>query len=420
MNRHILVMLFTLCAKFCLAQGYPGIVTLESSDEKQATFITLGVADKKGDVELNALQSLFHTLFYTGVDGVNDGEPLVTNNKVDYLSNFIDVKSVMYGANHTVINEPEKNSQKRFQATYRVKVPIQNLYKELTQNGVYESPASSVELADVESIDNQVLPTIMVVPYKTDSESYEAILQSDYDRRIAVSKVQAGFESRNITTVDLSAKIVAMKRRAEYESSTADSNDKQLLMSSGADIYVTVDMLKDIQSSGSRVSLIMKAYESSTGSILASKDGFTNRYNTSAVDQLCSYAVADNLQPFLDDITNNFNKQINGSKRVVLQISIEGSSMMTMDDQVGSNNYRLSDLLRQWVRKNSDQGKYHLQGIMPESMIFDYVMIPAVDQDGLMMDAAQYAFLLHSYLSEDQGVSCSSKIDGNSIYITIQ
>ena len=42
----------------------------------------------------------------------------------------------------------------------------------------------------------------------------------------------------------------------------ADSNDKQLLMNSGADVYVMVDLQKDISAaSGSRVSLIMTARE---------------------------------------------------------------------------------------------------------------------------------------------------------------
>lgn len=319
-----------------------------------------------------------------------------------------------------VVELPYKNSQKLFEGSYRITVPIQNLLKELTQNGVYVVPVDKSQLVDVDAMDNIVLPTIMVVPYKRDGESYDSILQGDYDRRMAVSKLQAGFESRDITTVDVSAKIAAMKRRMEYEASTADSNDKQLLLSSGAEVYVVVDLLKDIQLSGSRVSLIMTAYETSSGTVLASKEGYTRRYNTSAVDQLCAYAVSDNVEPFLNTIVKNLNKQVTDAKRVVLQISISEDSMMTMNDAVGVNNYRLSDVIRQWVRKNSEQGKHHLQGIVPESMIFDYVMIPPKDQDGFMMDAAQYCFLFQSYLSEDQGIPCSSKIDGNTIYITIE
>ncbi len=416
----VFLLLATVCAKLALAQDYPCIVTLESSDERTATFTTLGIADKKGDVELNALQSLFYTLFTIGVDGVNDGVPLIQNSdNRTYVPDFLNNKLGAFSANRTVVAEPKKNLQKRFEATYRVVVPMQNLYKNLIQNKLYTPEPDPAELVDVEAMDNMVLPTIIVVPFKKDGESYDEVLQSDFDRRIAVAKVQDGFEKRNITTVDLSGKVAAMKRRSEYELTNADSNDKQLLLSSGADVYVTVDINKDMQPSGSRVALIMKAYETSSGSILASRDGFTNRYRTNAVDMLCSYAVEDNLTPFLDDITKNFNKQVTSMKRVVLQISIGGNSMMTMSDPVGPNNYRLSDIIRQWVRVNSEKGKYHLQGIVDEGMIFDYVMIPPKDQDGFMMDAAQFAFIFQSFLIESQNIPCSSRVDGNTIYITI-
>lgn len=419
-NKVVLIIIFTLCAKLGLAQEYPSIVFVENSNDKVTTFTTVGIGVKKGDTEVNAIRSLFYTLFYVGVDGVNDGEPLVSKDDDSYISNFLNNKISMYSLNREEVTKPEKNLVKVYEATYRVKVPMANLIKELTQNGLREPAIDKTKLANVDEIESVVLPTIIVVPFKKSGESYDAILQNDYDKRMAVSKLQDGFESRNITTVDVLGKIDAVKRRMEYDANNADSNDKQLLLNSGADVYVTVDLLKDIQSSGSRVSLIMKAYETSTGSILATKDGYSKKYNTTAIERLCAFAVEDNITDFLNDISKNFNKQVTSSKKVALVVSIAGNSMMTMSDQVGPKNYRLSDVIRQWVRANSDQGKYHLQGSVEESIIFDYVMIPLTDVDGLAMDAAQFGFLLQSYLVEQQDVDCTSRIDGNTIYITIE
>ena len=49
--------------------------------------------------------------------------------------------------------------------------------------------------------------------------------------------------------MDLQGKIDAVARRAAYEQNAgaAESSDKQLLMTSGADVYVTVDINKDIK-----------------------------------------------------------------------------------------------------------------------------------------------------------------------------
>ena len=71
------------------------------------------------------------------------------------------------------------------------------------------------------------------------------------------------------------------------------------------------------------------------------------------------------------------------------------------------------------MRKNAHNGKFHLQGIVDTSMIFDYVVIPPRAEDGMVMDAVQYGFVIEAWLNDTLGVPCSSRFDGNTIYITI-
>ncbi len=415
-KKWVLLILVSLITFSTWAQNSSGPVILINKTDKIATFTSQAYTEKKKECIDYAIQNLFNTLFYTGVAGFLDGKPIITDYKKDYLDRFMLDRYKVYSGIYEQLYKPNRESG-RFEVTVKVTVPIENLFAELKNNGVYEDKSKLVNIDEMEDV---VLPTIMVVPYKTSDESYDNILKQDYERRIAVSKLQDGFESRDIKTIDVAAKITAMKRRGEYEANSVSSNDKNLLLTSGADVYVEVDIKKDVQSSGTaRASVIMKAYETSSGTILANKDGFTNTFRTTAIDQLCSYAVEDNLDAFLDDICKNFNAQVQESKRVVLMVSIGESSMASMDDMVGPNNYSLSNVIRQWVRANSVKGKYHLQGIVSESMIFDYIMIPVKDSDGIMMDAAQYAFLIQSYLIEEQNVSCSTKVDGNTIYLTI-
>lgn len=417
MKRIIAIATFCLLCCLAYAQDYLMIVNCESTDGKTAVFTSAGLADKAKDVQGNAVRSVFHTLFYKGVDGVNEGKPLITNDNKSYVETFMNTRMPFFVKSVTELSKPEKNGQKMFCGSYCVTVVYENLIKDLERNKLYVAP--KMDYTDVEAEEGMVLPTIMVVPYKKDGETYASVLESDYDRRIAVAKVQDGFESRNITTVDIEGRINAVKRNAQFGTNDADSNDKQLLMNSGSDVYVVVDLNKDINPEGTRVSLIMKAYETSGGSILASKDAMTRRFAKASTDALCSYAIEDYLQGFLDDICKNFSKQASGGKRISLIFSIDGSSAASMNDRVGPDNYPMSNCIRQWVRKNSWQGKYHLQGIVDESIMFDYVMIPPKDDDGLMMDAAQFGFKIEDWLNETIGVPCSSRVDGTTVYITI-
>ena len=417
MKRYLLSLLFAAGLLFGVsAQEYLQLVSLEGITGGQAVFVSMGQASKKADVEANAVKSVFYTMFYQGVPGVAEGQPLITNENKLYTNSYFNstARYTFYVAATQEADKAKKAAGGQYRAQYRVTVYLDRLLRDLETNKVYVSARRRAEA------DQPVLkPTIMVVPYKRDGESYASILQSDFDRRVAVGKVQDGFNQRDITTIDLQGKLDAVKRRAAYEenSGAADSNDKQLLLTSGANVYVTVDINKDINPTlGSRVSLIMKAYETATGRVLASKDATPyNRFNTTATDALCAYAVNDNLSAFLDDIC----RALEQTAGVVIQFAIDGTSSTTFNDRFGPNNYALRDILRQWVRKNAFKAQFHLQGITDEAMIFDNVKIPPVDADGLPMDAAQFTFLLESYLKEQQGVECTTRVDGDNILVTI-
>lgn len=417
MKRYLLLLLFAAGLLFgAKAEDYLRLVSYEGVMGGKAVFVSMGQAPKKADAESNAVKSVIYTLFYQGVPGVGEGQPLITKENKLYTNSFFNstARYTFYVAEVQESEKAKKVDGGQFRGQYRVSLYLDRLLRDLETNKVYVSAKKRAQAEQP-----LLKPTIMVVPYKRDGESYSSILQSDFDRRVAVGKVQDGFNQRDITTIDLQGKLDAVRRRAAYEenSRAADSNDKQLLLTSGANVYVTVDVHKDINpTNGSRVSLIMKAYETSTGRVLASKDATpVNRFNTTATDALCAYAVKDNLSAFLDDICRALEK----TSGVVIQFAIDGSSSTTFNDRFGPNNYALRDILRQWVRKNAYKSQYHLQGITDEAMIFDNVKIPPTDADGLPMDAAQFTFQLESYLKEEQGVDCSTRVDGDNILVTI-
>lgn len=417
--------MFLALASTAGAEEYLDMATLVSQQGTTTVFQSTGIGEKPKDIEINAQKALFHQLFYKGVEGVNDGKPLVMMENKIYTNSFFNETNryVAYVVPKSITPVGKSiKAGKNKMTTYQISIRLQQLINDMKRNKVYsDNELMGVDATEVRETEDVVLPTVIVVPYKRDGESFSKVLQNDYDRRIAVSSVQAGFEQRNITTVDLQGKMDAVARRVAYEQNagTADSNDKQLLMTSGADVYVTVDINKDIKPEGSRVALILKAYETASGNILASQTAApVRRFATTAVDALCKHTVDSHLQTFLDDIVKNFRPV--GGTRVVLQFAIAGTSMMTMNTPAGQNNYSISNIIRQWVRKNAYQGKYHLQGVMDESMIFDYVTIPPKDIDGLRMDAAQFGFILEQYLKEDEGLDCSLRVDGNNILVTIE
>ena len=393
-------------------QEYLQIVSLESDNGTQGVFTSAGMGEKKKDVEVNAIKSLFYTLFFQGVEGVADGKPLVAKPNVPYTNSFFNdmarYSSYVTGTEEIVKSKKTGNN---FQGTFKITLRLRQLINDVRKNTHYdEMMAEQPEI----KLPN---PTIIVVPYKKEGESYQAILENDYDKRIAVSAVQRGFEDCGIKTIDLQARLDRAKRNAQYEENagTADSNDKQLLESSGADVYVTVDLLKDVTAGDARVSLIMKAYETASGTIWASQDGWTNRFRTNDTDILCSYAVKDNLPGFLEQIIDNFTRPTRAS----LQISLSGMSYNSISDARGDDGRRVMDVIQDWLDRNSEKGEYHLQGIVDEKAIFDYVILPLQDENGYKMTPDKFAGRLRTAL-EEQGVYSSQRIEGNTIFLILE
>lgn len=411
----LLTLLLLLCTgAFAQGEGFLQVVSKVSGDNETITLSSTGMAEDRDDVYKNAVKSAFYTLFYTGVPGVNEGKPLVECENLLYTNTFFNSQ---YKCQYYVSAQTEDVRPRRedgiFRATYNVTIAYSRLLTDMRQNRVYDCETAPV-----------VLPTIMTIPYVRQGESLKNVLQNKPDLRDAVSRVQDGFRSRGVRTMDFEARLTGGQGMDEYENNAgvAESNDRQMALAEGTDVYVEVDMNKETVGAGTSVRFILKAYRTESGEVLATKSATFGPLKNYELHK-CYDRLEDEVLPdFLDDICNGIvpepgSEQPAGS--VAMRFAIDGNSATTMDSRFGPNNYALRDIIRQWIRRNAHNADYSTPRIVAEEIIYDYVMMPPVDADGIRMDAAQYAFLLESYLKEDMKVECSSRVIGNRILFTI-
>lgn len=418
-TRLILWGLLSVCAIHLTAQElYSNEVTCVKADDNLVIVTASGISAKKKEVYNMALKSIFNAIFLNGIDGVENGQPLIGKEDSYYMSQFFGSRYMLFVKDYETVGEPARQPSKLYKGTVTAQILLGALKKDLIRNKLMEK--SQEDRSMKETREQIALPTIMVVPYKrNDRNSYATILKNDFDLRIAVSTVKDVFVKLGVKTIAAEGKLEGTLRASEWESKNADSNDKQLLMNSGADVYVIVDLQKDISTTaGSRVSLIMTARETATGMDLASRKSWTNRFRTTDVDKLCAYAAQDVLDGFLKDISKEFARKVEHGNTVVLRVSLADNAINTMNSRINGNT-TLSAYIRNWVRKNAQGGRYHIQGAVDDSLIFDSVQIPAKDSDGLPLDCITFADNLVNYLN-DSGIDSEHRVDGNTIYLTIQ
>ena len=409
-----------LAAVSLSAQNYSNDVEALSETDNTATVRSSGIHAKKKEAAEMAAKSAFYSFFFTGIPGLNNNKPLLKpedeKKHRDYFERFFTAGRYRNFIREVSVMREEK-SGKDYKATVRMEFNKELLLRDIEINKLL---SKSPERASLEETGEQImLPTIMVVPYKTDGQSYSKLLHEDFDKRTAVGKVQDAFNREGVTTVDLEARINATQKAMLFESNSVESFDKQLIRNSGADIYVTVDMHKETGGTGSRVTLSLKAYETSTANILSVRQKTSNRFRTDAIDQLILHVLDDITKDFLKDISTAFAHKENRGNSIVLNISIDPSATLDLETEVGPDSYPLSDLLRLWVKKNAVQGRYHVQGSVETAIIFDQIQIPVKDENGGSVDTNDFAFSIWEYLRSDLNIACKRRVDGNTIYITI-
>lgn len=421
------IIFLLLSSSVAFTQGYSNDANLVQKKKATAVVRSSGIHEKKKEATLMAIKSAFDTYFTYGIDGLNDNKPLLTEEELidasEYLTRFFDDKGMRYlsfVANYQEDKNPERLPNKMYKANVTFEIYVDALAKDLLRSNVRKKTAAE---KSTEEIQNEVYqPTIMVVPYKQSDRSYREILrETQYvDYRNAIARVQDEFIKKGYTIKEVMAVLEATEKSMAFESNTSvESFDGHLINNSGADVYVTVDAGHNTNAEGSVGSITLVAYERASGRLLGSKQAITQRYRKALYSDLYRIAIGTIADSFLKDVTLAYAKKTEQGNTFVLRVSTGNSSTTDLDSNVPSLGVPLSDALRLWLRKNALNGRFHVQGTTRDLIIFDEIQVPSKAAEGYFLDANDFALEIFSYLRNELNINCDKRVDGSTIYITI-
>ena len=267
---------------------------------------------------------------------------------------------------------------------------------------------------------NTVQPKIMVIPYTKEGEDIRTILEEDINKRIAITKIKEGFDGRGFTTVDFTAKLKAAKDNNVFTTESQTDIKTQIIQMSGADVYVQAEVSSLKTQSGSSVTLVLTAYEASTGNSLSNKVGESGKFYTDDFGKLASKAVESCVGDFLNVMQIKFTDIVNNGKSVIIDISFDANSSYKMSSEMGTDQLPLSDQIEVWMEKNAYKNNYHIQGTTALKMIFDDVRIPLKDPvNGNNYNPNKFALEIFKFF-KGIGLQPMKDIKGNTIFITIK
>lgn len=267
---------------------------------------------------------------------------------------------------------------------------------------------------------NTVQPKIMVIPYTKEGEDIRTVLEQDVSRRIAITKIKEGFDGKGFTTVDFTSKLKAAKDNNIFTSESQTDIITQIIQMSGADVYVQAEVSELKTSTGNSATLVLTAYEASTGNSLSNKVGESGKFYTDDFGKLASKAVENCVTDFLNVMQTKFTDIVTNGKSVIVDISFDANSTFKMSTEIGVDKLPLSDQLEMWMEKNAYKNYYHIQGTTDLKMIFDEVRIPLKDQiTNNNYNPNKFALEIFKFL-KGVGLQPTKEIKSSTIYITIK
>lgn len=264
---------------------------------------------------------------------------------------------------------------------------------------------------------NTNLPKIMVIPFTKDGEDLRTVLDNDINTRITLAKVKEGFDSRGFTTVDFIGKLKSAKDNQVFTMDNQTDIKTKILELSGSDIYIVAETSTKSDASGSSATVIINGYETATGNSIANKVSNSGKFQTNDTEKLVSRAVEKSMEEFTTMVTDKFSQIAKNGRSVLIDFGFSENSGINMTTEIGTTGLALSDILEEWISKNSLNGSYHIQGTTNQKMIFDEVKIPLKDKNSNNYTSTKYALDIFKYL-KSMNLDVNKEIKGGTIYIT--
>ncbi len=249
---------------------------------------------------------------------------------------------------------------------------------------------------------NQIQPSIIVVPYKTEGQKYRSILENPttgFQKRIAISRVKEAFDSRGFTTYDFEAELKKGETAGAFAADAKTDEKDVIVKNSGADIFVVVDINVEKGQSGTDVKIILQAYESATGRSLTNKDASSGKFYTDDISKLAGKAIDIMKEDFLNVLQTKFTDIVNNGRSVYVEFVVAQGATLNFQSEVGTDGDLLSEVIVDWMGQNAFKNYAKKGGSTALKIIYDDVRIPLKDQaTGMNYEVESFGRLIRKYL----------------------
>lgn len=351
---------------FCAdSQELSNDVAIERQTGSDVVFKTV-VAAKKGNAEAEelAIKSTFNALLHTGVEGLNHGQPMLSDSRKDYdyrlfstgrYANMMAGKAVKVG---------ELKLSGISKLTYEVPVNVEALKKDVVKNDLQLNPAWADKAAE-KPVQAAINPVIVVLPETNGGDnSFESMRDLVADNpayKTAVNKMNELFSSHGYQTRDFRTALENASTDELLRDGAQTDLRTMIVQQMPGDIVVKIDIDLKQRSNTYGCNVGLRAVEKQTEATLAAESLASGFYHVSDPVVLVGHAIETLGPDFFAKLNNAFSEMARKGRSMNLDFNISSSvSDWDFDCESPADGSEFRDELEEWLRSHSFQGIYDM------------------------------------------------------------
>ena len=281
-------------------------------------------------------------------------------------------------------------------------------------------------------------PTIMVIPSEVQMNKmgflksvdnhgvteyipdYRKAFVENTDLRYVISKIGELFSDRGFHLKDLDYELRATQQEnamdIAYESrdggGVASSLLDQVLNSARPDIIL--ELTYEVKSVGGPMHCLyfdIQAKDAYTREQVAAASGAGPNTTETLTVKMAEEAVLTHIGNLQSQMQNYFNDISANGRKIFARIQVYEDAGVDLEDEFGTDDEELGDLLSQWMKKNSVNHASRVTKNTRNEIRFS-VRIPLFDEEGLPISAYEFSKKCANYLKKNFGIRSQNMTQG--------
>lgn len=344
------------------AQSLSSDVELENQAGSDAVFRVSVVSPNVGTASEDlAIRSVISALLNTGVEGLNNGQPMLSRPEPEYEGRLASSRGYLMMMSGTPSKVGEMKFNGMYKLTYQVPLNINSLRKDLEKNKFALNHAWIDSKKELSPAEVAIRPVIVVIPEITDGEQgfeeLRDLVNKNPAYKTGINKLIQLFGDNGFVTRDFRTAIENSKTSDLLREGAQTDVKTMVVQELPGDIVVKMDIALKHRGNANGANVTVRAVERQTEAVLSNETFTSGFYHISDPAMIVDKALDRVAPDFFSKLGDAFNRMASEGRSMILDINLgEAVSDWDFDLESPADGSDFKEELYEWLRANSYRG----------------------------------------------------------------